>query len=74
MKKIVYIDLNDYADIRYLKEFDRKNILKGLNLIEINEVKLARQVAGYLKFKDHYDIFIVSSNKRVIQEIYSIYP
>jgi glycerophosphoryl diester phosphodiesterase len=74
LKKIVYIDLNDYADIRYLKEFDRKNILKGLNLIEINEVKLARQVAGYLKFKDHYDIFIVSSNKRVIQEIYSIYP
>jgi len=70
----VYIDSSDNADIKYLKEFDRKNILNGLNLIEINEVKLARQVAGYLKFKDHYDIFIISSNKRVLQEIYAIYP
>ena len=45
----MYIDSSDNADIKYLKEFDRKNILNELNLIEINEVKLARQVAGYLK-------------------------
>ncbi|HKL61051.1 MAG TPA: glycerophosphodiester phosphodiesterase, partial [Acholeplasma sp.] len=74
LKKVVVISNTSFADVEYLINFGDPEILDGLNAIEINDVKLAKRLAGFLKFHDHFDIFIISKEKSVLDQIYKIYP
>lgn len=74
MKQTIFITTDSSKDMSYLINYDGINILKGLNLIEIANRQTARQVAGFLKFHNHVDIFILSKDKAIIKEIYSIFP
>lgn len=74
MKETVFITSHPSKDISYLVNYDGENILKGLNLIEIHDRRKARQIAGFLKLHQHVDIFILSKERSVIKEIYSIFP
>lgn len=74
MKKTVIISNTVNADIHFLRKYDSVNILRGLNLIIINDRKRARQIAGFLKYQDHFDIFIVSNHRRVLSDIHQTFP
>ena len=74
MKETTFITTHPSKDISYLINYDGENILKGLNFIEIHDIQKARQIAGFLKLHNHIDIFILSRERRIIKEIYSIFP
>lgn len=74
LKKIVVVSNTSFADVEYLVKFDEHQILDGLNAIEINDVELAKKVAGFLKFNDHFDLFIISKDRNVLKQIYKLYP
>lgn len=74
MKETIFITNHPSRDVSYLLNYDASNILKGLNLIEIHNVEKARQIAGFLKLRVRNDIFILSRERKVIKEIYSLHP
>lgn len=74
MKETIFITNHPSKDVSYLLTYDASIILKGLNLIEIHNVEKARQIAGFLKLRVRNDIFILSREKKVIKEIYSLHP
>ena len=74
MKETVFITNHPSGDISYLLNYDASIILKGLNLIEIHDIEKARQIAGFLKLRARNDIFILSKERKVIKEMYSVHP
>ncbi len=74
MKETIFITNHPTGDISYLLNYDASNILKGLNLIEIHDIEKARQIAGFLKLRVRNDIFILSKERKVIKEMYSLHP
>ena len=74
MKETVFITNHPSGDISYLLNYDASIILKGLNLIEIHDIEKARQIAGLLKLRARNDIFILSKERKVIKEMYSVHP
>ena len=74
LKKVVVVSNTSFSDVEYLVKFDEHQILDGLNAIEVNQIELAKKVAGFLKFNDHFDIFIISKDKNVLNQIYKLYP
>ncbi len=74
MKATTFITTHPTKDISYLINYDGENVLKGLNLIEVHDIQKARQIAGFLKLHNHVDIFILTRERRIIKEIYSIFP
>jgi hypothetical protein len=74
LKETVFITNHPSGDISYLLNYDASIILKGLNLIEIHDIEKARQIAGFLKLRARNDIFILSKERKVIKEMYSVHP
>ncbi len=74
MRKTIFITNHPSGDVSYLLNYDASSILKGLNLIEIHNIEKARQIAGFLKLRARNDIFILSRERKIIKEIYSLHP
>jgi glycerophosphoryl diester phosphodiesterase len=73
MIRVSYISDNEESDIRYLKNYQKEDLLIGLNFIEVEEKKTAIEIAEYLKEKDHHDLFIMSDRMAILEDIYEIY-
>lgn len=74
LKKIIIISNTPSSDIKWLEYINEENILNGLNAIEVNQIKDAKNVGKLLYKHQLFDIFVFSKSKQVLKTLYKIYP
>lgn len=74
LKKTIVISNTPSSDVKWLEYINEENILNGLNAIEVNQIKEAKNIGKLLYKYQLFDIFVFSKSKQVLKTIYNIYP
>ena len=74
LKKIIVISNTPSSDIKWLEYINEENILNGLNAIEVNQIKDAKNVGKLLYKHQLFDIFVFSKSKQALRILYKSYP
>ncbi len=74
LKKIIVISNTPSSDIKWLEYINEENILNGLNAIEVNQIKDAKNVGKLLYKHQLFDIFVFSKSKQALNILYKSYP